>query len=84
VKVFGVSVDGAAANRAFAEKFGYPFPLLCDVDKELSLAYGAVATKEDQYAQRYTFLVGPDATIEHAIETTDPAGQAADLLDILP
>jgi len=72
------------ANRAFAEKFGYTFPLLCDVDKELSLAYGAVASKDDQYAQRYTFLIGPDGTVEHAVDTSDPAGQAQDLLDILP
>lgn len=84
MKVFGVSVDSVAKNAAFAEKFRYSFPLLCDTKKELSLAYGAVTSQDEQYAQRYTFVVGPDGKVEQSIATSDPAGQAADLLDILP
>lgn len=84
MKVFGVSLDSVEDNRAFAEKFGYGFPLLCDTGRELSLAYGAVSSKLDQYAQRYTFVVGSDGVIEHAIDTKDPGGQADALLSELP
>jgi peroxiredoxin len=46
----------------------------------MSRAYGATTTAEDQYASRYTYVVGTDGKIEHAIDTKDPAGQANELL----
>jgi peroxiredoxin len=46
----------------------------------MSRAYGATSTAEDQYASRYTYVVGTDGKIELAIDTKDPARQAADLL----
>ena len=70
-------------NRAFAEKHAFPFPLLSDPDRALGLAYGAAETAEDGYARRYTYVIGPDGRIEHAIDTKDPAGQAGALLEIL-
>jgi thioredoxin-dependent peroxiredoxin len=81
--VFGVSVDSVADNKAFREKFQYPFPLLSDLDRSCSLAFGAVAATTDQYAQRYTFVIGANAIIEQAIATKDPGGQAAALLATL-
>jgi peroxiredoxin len=44
------------------------------------LAFGAVQSAKDQYAQRYTFVIGADGKVEQAIATKDPGGQAADLL----
>lgn len=78
--MLGISLDTVEENRAFAEKFGYPFPLLCDVERKVALAYGAVAAAGDQYAARHTFVIGPDGRIEQAIATQDPGGQAAALL----
>jgi peroxiredoxin Q/BCP len=83
VAVCGVSLDSVEDNRAFAEKFEFPFPLLCDTSGEMSRAYGATTTAKDQYASRYTYVVGTDGKIELAIDTKDPAGQASDLLDKL-
>ena len=34
VQIFGVSLDNEADNKAFAEKFSFPYPLLCDVNRE--------------------------------------------------
>lgn len=82
--MFGVSVDSVDKNCAFAEKFHFNFPLLCDTEKELALAYGAMESAQDEYAQRYTFVVSPEGKVEQAIATTDPAGQAEALLDSLP
>lgn len=47
------------------------------------MAYGAIASKADAYPARYTFVIGPDGKIEQAIDTKDPAGQAAALLELL-
>ena len=78
--MLGASFDTVEENRAFAEKFGYTFPLLCDVDHAIGLAYGACTSKKDRYAARITYVIGPDGKIEQAIETKDAGAQAAELL----
>jgi thioredoxin-dependent peroxiredoxin len=83
VRIFGVSFDSQAGNRAFAEKFDFPYLLLCDTERELGLAYGACDAKDDGYARRLTFVIGPDGKLEHAIDTKDPAGQADALIELL-
>jgi peroxiredoxin Q/BCP len=76
----GISFDSVEANRAFAEKFGYSFRLLSDPERKVGLAYGAAKTAKDQYAARYTYVIGPDGRIAQAIDTKDPGGQAQALL----
>lgn len=78
--ILGISVDPPAANRAFVEKFQFPFRILSDETRATAVAYGACETPQDQYARRHTYVIGPDGKIEQAIETKDPAGQAAALL----
>ena len=63
LEVLGVSFDLEEENRAFAEKFDFPFPLLCDVDRKLGLAYGAAGTPESQYAKRISYVIGEDGNI---------------------
>ena len=81
--MLGISFDTPEENRAFAEKHGYTFPLLSDVDRKTGLAYRAAEKPDDAYARRYTYVIGPDGRIEQAIDTKDPAGQAAALLETL-
>ena len=75
-----MSFDDQAANAAFAEKFGFPYLLLCDTERAMGLAFGACDSTSDGYARRLTFVVAPDGTIEEAIDTKDPGGQADELL----
>jgi peroxiredoxin Q/BCP len=75
-----VSFDTCAENKAFAEKFGYTFPLLCDTERKLGMAYKACDNPTEKYAKRFTYVIGTDGKIEQAIDTKDPAGQAAELL----
>ena len=49
----------------------------------MALAYGAADSVRDAYPRRYTFVIGPDGAIERAIDTKDPGGQAAQLLESL-
>jgi thioredoxin-dependent peroxiredoxin len=78
--VLGASFDDTAANRAFAEKHGYTFPLLCDTTRALGLAYGACERRDDAYPRRITYVIGADGRIEQALATQDPKGQAEALL----
>jgi len=76
----GVSMDSVKDNKVFRTKQAFPFPLLADLDGSMSLAFGAVGEARDQYAQRYTFVVGVHGIVEQAIETKQPASQAETLL----
>jgi peroxiredoxin len=42
--VVGISVDAPFAQKAFAEKHGLTFPLLCDFKREVIQKYGVVWT----------------------------------------
>lgn len=81
--MLGISFDTPEDNKAFADKFSYTFPLLCDVEHKVGMAYGACRTPKDKYATRLTFVIGPEGKIEQSIETKDPANQAALLLETM-
>jgi thioredoxin-dependent peroxiredoxin len=78
--ILGISFDAVEENRAFAEKFQYPFRLLSDPERKVGMAYGAADGPKERYAKRFTYVIGPDGKIEQAIDTKDAAGQAASLL----
>ena len=75
-----MSFDSPAENRAFAEKYDFPYRLLSDEDRKLGLAFGAAESAADGYARRYTFVIGSDGRVEQAIDTKDFAGQADAIL----
>jgi peroxiredoxin Q/BCP len=56
VKVFGVSHDSPAAQKAFKEKYDLPFTLLADEKGELIKAFGVPANQLG-FASRQSFLV---------------------------
>jgi thioredoxin-dependent peroxiredoxin len=70
VRVIGVSPDSPASHERFCTKYGLPFTLLCDTDKQLSTAYGAWALKKN-YGREYmgvvrsTFLVDSKGVIRN-------------------
>ncbi len=77
--ILGVSLDNEADNKAFAEKFNFPYPLLCDVGREISLAYQAIKSKDDQYASRITYVIDENGKIAEAIDQVDTKNHANDL-----
>ena len=79
IQIFGVSLDNENDNKAFAEKFSFPYPLLCDVDREVALSYQAVSSKEDQYAARISYVIGEDGKILESIESVDTKNHSNDL-----
>ena len=81
--MLGVSFDTTADNRAFALKFQYPFPLLCDTERTIGLAYGACDTKEAEYARRITYVIGGDGRIKQAHPKVSAAAHPQELLATL-
>ena len=67
-----MSFDPNADNKAFKEKFNFPYDLLTDGDRVASTAYGVV-TSDTGNASRVSVLVAPDGTVAKAYETVTPA-----------
>ena len=65
-------MNKAEANRAFAQKLGLTFPLLCDTEKKVSRQYGVLGFL--RVAKRTTFVIDPQGVIRHI----DRGGQAMD------
>jgi len=78
-----VSTDAPADNLEFARKYRFNFPLLCDVDREVSLAYGACAFKQAYYANRVTYIIDEMGTISKVFGRVDPKTHAEEILALL-
>ncbi len=76
--ILGASFDSIEANRAFAEKYGFPFQLICDVDRKMGVAYGAAENAESKHAARIAYLIGADGKIEKAFGKVNPTAFPAE------
>lgn len=72
LEVLGVSFDSEEENLAFAEKFAFPFRLLCDVDRTLGVAYGAADAAGAKSARRISYVIGDNGRILLAYPKVDP------------
>ncbi|HKG22110.1 MAG TPA: peroxiredoxin [Blastocatellia bacterium] len=66
-EILGVSFDTEEENRAFAEKFDFPYRLLCDTGRDIGVAYGAADEPTAMYARRITYVIDPEGRISKAI-----------------
>ena len=57
-------MDSQAKNKNFKEKQEFPYDLLCDTERSMSLAYGAVDAADAKSAARISYVVGPDRKIQ--------------------
>ena len=78
--IWGISFDTVEENRAFAEKFKFPFDLLSDPDRMVGLAYGACDAAGDTHARRISFLIDADGRVHRAYDEVQPAKHAAEVL----
>ena len=70
---------GTHGQRAFAQRYKLPFALLPDTNRTISLAYGAVQSKE-QMAARMSVLIGKDGKIVWIDKQINPHTHGADVL----
>jgi peroxiredoxin Q/BCP len=81
ITVFGCSVDGADSHRAFARKYGLPFPLLVDPDKKIAKAYGADnGIPILGLDKRVTYVIGEDGRVAAVYPQVDPATHANEII----
>ena len=76
----GVSFDSVPENAAFAQKFDFPYPLLCDTARSLGIAYGACDDATARSARRISYLIGPDGRVRKAYAKVDTATHAETVL----
>jgi peroxiredoxin Q/BCP len=75
-----VSFDSVPDNAAFAQKFGFNFPLLSDTTRSIGLAYGAADDAQAQYAKRISYLIGPDGKVRKAYPKVNAAAHPEEIL----
>jgi len=81
--VLGASYDNVDANRAFCDKFAFPFKLLT-FDKATGGVWGATDPADPDYPKRISYLIGPDRRIVKAYPTVVTAQHPAQVLADIP
>jgi thioredoxin-dependent peroxiredoxin len=77
ITVFGVSMDDEASHQKFTEKFNLPFPLLADVNGELTKAYDVDG---GGYSKRVTYVIGGSGSIIKVYDSIKTDTHAPDIL----
>jgi peroxiredoxin len=67
-QVLGVSMDDLDTQKRFAQSLGLPFPLAADPSGEVASAFGV---KNGSYADRVTFVIGPDGQVLKVVQGRD-------------
>ncbi|MDX2212677.1 MAG: peroxiredoxin [Oculatellaceae cyanobacterium bins.114] len=80
ITVFGVSMDDEASHQQFTEKFNLPFPLLADVNGELTKAYDVDG---GGYSKRVTYVIGGSGSIVKVYDSVKTDTHATDILSDL-
>ena len=81
--IAGVSFDSQAKNRAFREKNAFPFDLLCDEDRSVSMSYGAAKKPRQWFARRISYLIDPEGRIARVYEKVRPGKHPDEVLATL-
>jgi peroxiredoxin Q/BCP len=83
VHVVGVSFDTVEENAAFARKFSLPFPLLCDTEKRIGLAYGVCSSVDAPFPRRVSYLIDEHGSIAQAYDKVSPDAHPGEVLAAL-
>lgn len=87
IAVIGVSPDSAESHEAFAGRYGLPFPLVADPDREILTAYGAWGEKSFYGktvvgVKRTTFLIDEHGIVRHVFKRPKTGQHAAEILKV--
>lgn len=85
VDIYGVSRDSVADQKAFKDKYSFPFHLLADTDSKICDAFGVMVERErdgkkSMGVARATFLIGKDGTVEKVWPAVSVEGHGDDVL----
>jgi len=77
-KLVGVSLDTVEAHKAFAEGHQLNFPLIADPEQKVTKAFGVPV--QEGYADRVTFVFGPDGKLAKVWPDVSVDGHAAEVV----
>ena len=86
IEIIGVSPDDVDSHKKFCDKMGIQFPLLADVDKDISQKFGVWGKKKFMGREymgviRSTFLVDKNGKIFKIYPKVKPAGHSKQVLE---
>jgi len=74
VDIYGINPADAHSHAAFAEKYGFEFPILSDTNGTVAHLFGSLLkTPIKQMVIRTVYLVGPSGTIQFAERGSPPS-----------
>lgn len=79
VQPFGVNPAGIESHGRYAKRFGFPFPLLSDTEREVAAAYGALRMF-GRMIYRSVVLIGQDGRVRFASRGAPPADEVLAVL----
>ncbi len=85
VVLVGVSTNSVASHEKFAGKYGLPFPLVSDEDKDVVTKYG-VWKEKNNYGKKYmgtvrtTFVIDENGVITHVFPKVKVEGHTEQVL----
>ena len=83
MQILGVSTDDVEANARFAQENEFPYPLLCDTERTICVAYGACDSSDAKSANRITYVIDPGGVIAQAHAEVDARKQPEELIETL-
>ena len=83
MQILGCSTDDVATNKKFADDESFPFPLLCDTDREICVAYGGCQSKEDGSSKRISVVIGGDGQVVHVFGEVNAREHTQEVIDVL-
>ncbi len=81
--ILGISNDPPAANKAFRDKFDFPFDLLSDESNATALAYGAVEEADAKAHKRIAYIIDGAGKVQKAYATVQAAEHPEQVLQDL-
>src|ERR1700683_636951 len=80
IAVLGASFDSIEQNAAFAQKYSFNFPLLCDTQRTFGFACGACTSLKDRHAKRVSILIDEAGKVVRFYDSVNPRDHAAQVL----
>jgi len=78
-----VSFDSVEDNAKFAKKNDFPYPLLCETDRKIGIAYGAADSPKDEYARRIAYVIDENGKVAEAHPKVDARAYPKEQLQTL-
>jgi thioredoxin-dependent peroxiredoxin len=70
VHIIGISTDDCPDQKAFAQKYGLPFPLIADRTKAVATRYGVLGPRGN--ARRVSFFLDPHGKVLEVVDASSP------------